>query len=248
MGANAQIAVPAFTSGQVLTAAQQTQINTGIPVFATTVTRDAAFGGTGEKTLAQGQYAYIEATSTLQVYTGSAWVTAISSGLTFLTGGSFSAVAAVSLTAGTFSTTYRNYLLNINITASSVDSNALNWRGRTSGTDNSSASYSFALGGRRYSDGVATTGGNGASATAGRLTLMMNPVTGCMVNATFFAPQLASATSFVTNSTGRGVGDPDSALQGGGYFNASTQFDALSFYPASGTISGTYEVYGYAIS
>lgn len=74
MGLNAQTAVPVFTAGQVLTASQQTQINTGIPVFATTVTRDAAFGGTGEKTLAQGQYAYIEATSALQVYTGSAWV------------------------------------------------------------------------------------------------------------------------------------------------------------------------------
>ena len=73
MGANAQIAVPAFTAGQVLTATQQTQINTGIPVFATTTTRDAAFGGTGEKTLAQGQFCYLESTGKLQVYTGSAW-------------------------------------------------------------------------------------------------------------------------------------------------------------------------------
>jgi hypothetical protein len=73
MGANAQTAVPVFTAGQVLTAAQQTQINTGIPVFATTVTRDAAFGGAGEKTLAQGQFAFIEATNTLQVYDGTGW-------------------------------------------------------------------------------------------------------------------------------------------------------------------------------
>jgi hypothetical protein len=34
MGANAQTSVPVFTSGQVLTAQQQTEINTGIPVFA----------------------------------------------------------------------------------------------------------------------------------------------------------------------------------------------------------------------
>lgn len=73
MGANAQTAVPAFTAGQVLTAAQQTQINTGIPVFATTVTRDAAFDGAGEKTLAEGQFAYIEATNTTQYYDGAAW-------------------------------------------------------------------------------------------------------------------------------------------------------------------------------
>lgn len=75
MGLNAQTAVPAFTAGQVLTAAQQTQINTGIPVFATTVARDAAFGGAGEKTLAEGQTCYIEgAPNRLQVYDGSAWL------------------------------------------------------------------------------------------------------------------------------------------------------------------------------
>ena len=74
MGANAQTAVPSFTAGQTLTALQQTQINTGIPVFADTTARDAAFGGTGQKVLAQGQYAYIEATSSLMVYSGSAWI------------------------------------------------------------------------------------------------------------------------------------------------------------------------------
>jgi hypothetical protein len=75
MGVNAQIEVPAFTAGQVLTAAEMTQVNTGVPVFATTVTRDAAFGGAGEKVLAEGQLAYIEASDIVQYYTGSAWAT-----------------------------------------------------------------------------------------------------------------------------------------------------------------------------
>lgn len=73
MGANAQTAVPVFTSGQVLTAAQVTQTNTGIPVFATSTTRDAAFGGAGEKTLAEGQFAYLEDSNTTQYYDGAAW-------------------------------------------------------------------------------------------------------------------------------------------------------------------------------
>jgi hypothetical protein len=63
-----------YSSGEVLTAADLNITNSGIPVFATTVTRDAAFGGTGEKTLAEGQFAYIEATNTTQVYDGAAWV------------------------------------------------------------------------------------------------------------------------------------------------------------------------------
>ena len=74
MGANAQTTVPTFTAGQVLTADQQNQsARTGVPVFATTVTRDAAFGGAGEKTLAQGQLCYLEATNKLQYYDGTNW-------------------------------------------------------------------------------------------------------------------------------------------------------------------------------
>lgn len=74
MGANAQTSVPAFTAGQVLTAAQMTQINTGVPVFADSTARTAAFGGTGEKTLAQGQLSYLESDGKVYVYSGTAWV------------------------------------------------------------------------------------------------------------------------------------------------------------------------------
>ena len=73
MGANATTFVPAYVSGEVLTAADLTVTNSGIPVFATTVTRDAAFGGTGEKVLAEGQFAYLEDTNTTQYYDGAAW-------------------------------------------------------------------------------------------------------------------------------------------------------------------------------
>ena len=74
MGANATTSVPVYSSGEVLTAANLNITNSGIPVFATTVTRDAAFGGTGEKTLAEGQFAYIEASNATQYYDGAAWV------------------------------------------------------------------------------------------------------------------------------------------------------------------------------
>jgi hypothetical protein len=73
MGANAVTTVPVYTAGEVLTAADMNITNSGIPVFATTVTRDAAFGGAGEKTLAEGQFAYIEDTNTTQYYDGAAW-------------------------------------------------------------------------------------------------------------------------------------------------------------------------------
>lgn len=76
MGLNAQTSVPSFTAGAVLTATQQNQsARTGVPVFATTTTRDAAFGGAGQKTLAQGQLCYIEASNIVQYYNGSTWQT-----------------------------------------------------------------------------------------------------------------------------------------------------------------------------
>ena len=75
MGANAQTSVPLFVANSVLTAAQQNiSAATGIPVFSTTVTRDAAFGGSN-KVLAEGQLAYIEASNIVQYYDGAAWAT-----------------------------------------------------------------------------------------------------------------------------------------------------------------------------
>ena len=74
MGANAVTTVPVYTAGEVLTAADMNITNSGIPVFATTVTRDAAFGGAGEKTLAEGQFAYIEATDQTMYYSGASWL------------------------------------------------------------------------------------------------------------------------------------------------------------------------------
>ena len=76
MGANAQTTVPSFLASQVLTADQMNQsARTGVPVFATTVERDAAFGGAGEKVLAEGQLCYLEDANVVQYYDGAAWAT-----------------------------------------------------------------------------------------------------------------------------------------------------------------------------
>ena len=73
MGANASTAVPLYASGQVLDAARLNLTNAGIPVFSGTATRDAAFGGSGEKVLAEGQFAYLEDTNAVQFYDGAAF-------------------------------------------------------------------------------------------------------------------------------------------------------------------------------
>ena len=71
--ANEQTSVPLFVADTILTAAQQNiSAGTGVPVFATTVTRDAAFGG-ANKALAEGQLCYLSATNVVQQYNGTAW-------------------------------------------------------------------------------------------------------------------------------------------------------------------------------
>ena len=74
--ANEQTSVPLYAASEVLTAANMNiSAGTGVPVFATTVTRDAAFGGASEKVLAEGQLCYLSSTNVVQQYNGSGWET-----------------------------------------------------------------------------------------------------------------------------------------------------------------------------
>lgn len=121
--ANTQTTVPIFVAAQVLEAAQlNNSAATGVPVFATTVTRDAGFGGAGEKPLAEGQLCYLESTNVVQYYDGAAWATvgpapAASSALTLITNQSFT--GATTTIANVFSATYENYLVKASNVVSS---------------------------------------------------------------------------------------------------------------------------------
>jgi hypothetical protein len=239
MGANAVTTVYDFTAGQVLTAAQMDNVNCGIPVFATTTTRDAAFGGTGEKTLAEGQMAYIEATNTTQYYDGAAWQTLGS--LSLITSGTSTASTELTLD-GVFTASFRNYLLVADGTFANSDQ-GVNLRFRTSGSDNTTSNYSrssihnSAISGptREYSTGQNTMqiGGSGDSAFQTRVM--------------FYAPQIAART-FVQSET-QGWGTTASYFYWNqGQFATTTQFDGFKIYAASGTTSLTYRLYGLANS
>ena len=109
MGANAQTSVPTFTAGEVLTAANMNiSARTGVPVFADTTARDAAFGGTGEKTLAEGQMAYVEnltGDAQIQYYDGSTWNSLGAAGLTLVSSTTIgTAVSSVTVTSAFSST------------------------------------------------------------------------------------------------------------------------------------------------
>lgn len=249
MGVNAQTSVPAFTTGQVLTAQQQTEINTGVPVFATTTTRDAAFGGTGEKVLAEGQLAYIEASDVVQYYNGTAWATlapATAGALTLITAATFTTATSVSLPNSTFTSTYRNYKLILNITAVTSDA-TFTIRMRASGSDDTNNSYATMLAGYTNTNTTSDIGTDGTSWNAGESDASL-------VRYSFVAdvlqPQIATATNLA--ATYAYVNQAQSAVimrTGVLQFANTTQFDSLTFISSvASSITGTYRVYGYADS
>jgi hypothetical protein len=248
MGVNAQIEVPAFTAGQVLTAAEMTQINTGIPVFATTVTRDAAFGGAGEKVLAEGQFAYIEATNTTQYYDGAAWQSVgVTPGLVRVGGASFSAVSSVAFANSTFTSTYNVYLVVMNITATSTPQN-LSLRVRDNGGSKSGANY---FGQAYYIRNTGTLSSyNTGSATSQILGRAYTTLANNAVQVSLYVANPASATSSTTwwgQGTLKDSGDEVATTTIMGTYSTAEAHTGLEFF-VGGTITGNYNVYALAES
>jgi hypothetical protein len=251
MGANAQTTVPTFTAAQVLTADQQNQsARTGVPVFATTITRDAAFGGAGEKTLAEGQLAYVEGTG-LQSYNGSSWVTwgtAPTSGLAYITGTTFSGAVSFSLPNDTFTSTYQSYRVWVQITSAVTNNSTLSMRLRAAGSDNTTSNYNSAISGSSAGGAAQNSGvGAGSSFTIG-FTRQGFTSDVCTFIFDVVSPKETQATTY----QGTIAGQIAASLLGfgtiGGQFQATTSFDALSIISSSGNIAGSYKVYGYANS
>ena len=234
MGANAQTAVPVFTAGQVLTAAQQTQINTGIPVFATTVTRDAAFGGAGEKTLAQGQYCYLESTSALQVYTGSAWVN-VADGYTLITAQTIgNAVSSVTVT-DVFSSSFDAYKV---IVSSGVGSSNNAQLFLTLGATATGYEWGYVLANSGATVGSSTT--TGTYIPVGEINNSTLQGSMEIVN-----PNLAKY-SYVNATLGWNLVNFNSRAGLTGVLKDTTAYTAFTLTASAGTLTGgTIRVYGY---
>jgi hypothetical protein len=241
MGVNAQTSVPAFTAGQILTAAEMTEVNTGIPVFATTVTRDAAFGGTGEKVLAEGQYAYIETTDTLQVYTGAAWITAAQTpGLACVKAETaFSAVSSVNIDT-VFSSSYTNYKLKVNFTGTTADVVSLQLRvGGVAATTNYNSQRFLVAGTSLIQQQTATSSLAIAFGSTGSFN--------SYIDLDIYQPAIATATKFWSIGGESNTSYADNAFElRNSNHSTATAYDGLALTIAGGTMSGSYTVYGFS--
>jgi len=240
MGANAQTTVPTFVASQVLTADQMNQsARTGVPVFADSSARDAGFGGTGEKVLAEGQLCYLEDANVVQYYDGATWATVGPSGTPGLelisTTTIGSAVSSVTV-SNAFSATYDNYKIQAVGGTSSANANLLLQLGAT--TTGYYAGYSRVI----YSSGTASLIGDNNTANWTRAGA--TNTNGMGMNVDLLGPNLAKNTIF------HGVyADPATGSNGGpfgGFLNNTTSYTAFTVLPSTGTLTGgEIRVYGY---
>jgi uncharacterized protein (DUF849 family) len=150
----------------------------------------------------------------------------------------FSGVSSISLN-GVFTSTYDNYRVIISQTQSAVVAAYL--RLRTSGTDVSASNY-------WYGNAIANASGAAISNNAGASQTQLDVYGGATGTGSHcidvIAPNIAAPTRF-TWSTMISTTAVIIGTAGGGQYTASTQVDGLSFYPFSGTVTGTIRVYGY---
>ena len=236
--ANTQTTVPLFVANTVLTAASQNiSAGTGVPVFATTVTRDAAFGGSN-KALAEGQLCYLESTNVVQYYDGAAWATvgpATASALVRVGGGSLSGGATTF--SNVFSSSYDAYKIVITNATPSANAYSLMTLGSTAtGYVNFQSAVTNA---GVYSAGF---GGQGTSSWA----MMFAQTVTIGAGFDIVNPNLAIKTYI----TGGSLIDAANNVFGTTYgiLNNNTQYTAFTLTQSSGTITGTVNIYGYALS
>lgn len=244
MGANAVTSVYDYTAGQILTAQQVDNLNCGIPVFATTTTRDAAFGGTGEKVLAEGQFAYIEASNTTQYYDGASWVTVNASGLVCVKAEtSFSATNTVTVD-NVFSSSYSNYILQL--AAYGTNGQDLIVQLRTGGVTATAANYNQQT---LVANSTTISGARGAGAASVTVGTIGATSTNSFIETTFFGPQIAAATGIISKSNYNNSGTYAQPIQQyfSGNHSLATSYDGFILTMGGGfTISGSYAVYGYS--
>ena len=235
MGDNAQTSVPKFTAGDVLTAANTNLLSNGIPVFSGTATRDAGFGGTGEKVLAEGQFAFLEDSNTTQFYDGAAWQ-AVGGGLTLITAQTIGTTVASVTVSNVFSSTYDNYKI---IVSGGVGSTNLELNMTLGAT--ATGYYRFVVYGAYNANTVNGFAVSNGTSWGGVGKASTNSID---ANIEVRNPNAAKNTHF--NSVFTSSNTTGDVHTNGGYLADSTAYTAFTLTCSTGTVTGgTIRVYGY---
>jgi hypothetical protein len=231
-----------FSTGDILTAsaANSYLASQVVMVFADAAARTSAISSPQE-----GMMSYLKDTNSVEYYSGSAW-TAVSGGtsgaLTKITAQTFSASSAVNVNS-VFSSTYKNYLvlLNLNCSANSI----VRVRMRASGSDYTGTGHrgsSIIADNNSTLSYLVADSGNGDT-YASILPWFNGGETG--VSLTFSNPNTTESTSIFGNGTAVNTSYTRKGAFNAGYaVETGTQYDGFSIFPSSGTITGSVRVYG----
>jgi len=239
--ANEQTSVPLYAASEILTAANMNiSAGTGVPVFATTVTRDNSFGGAGEKVLAEGQLCYLSSTNVVQQYNGSSWETvgpASAGALVLITAVSFTLQTTVSMAAGTFTSTYKNYLVIFDHQPGGSGGAAITYRFNAAGTPVTAGNYQ---GSKSFISSAGTQTLTGASSATSLPLGQSGGTTGGGGTMTVYNPAASATMSDVSGIyAAQGIGTF------GGTYEVNEAHDGLTFIFATSS-TGFYRVYGLA--
>ena len=207
-----------------------------VMVFGGSAARSSAIGTANFE---EGMVSYLTDTDKVEAYNGTNWVSVApttSQGLTLINTTSFSAVASHSLATNTFSSTYTNYRIVFDYIYGSANA-LLRLRYRKAGTDNTSSIYYSGVHFTNWS-GVAGVSTSSAAATSSAI-LSLSTVTGSLtldISQPLVRPMLTGMAMQ--------AGPEDRGVYISAYINGSDTFDSLTLFPASGTITGSYSVYG----
>jgi hypothetical protein len=154
---------------------------------------------------------------------------------------SFSAASSVSIN-NCFSSTYKNYLIQFNLSGSTTNVD-VDFRLRVSGTDNSSSNYN------RSSIFQSSTTVSGQRLTAQAQWAGVAEAQSTLQNASemqIFNPFETTYASALSRSSAATFGTITQSIRTYG-IDVTTSYTGFTIYPASGTISGTLSVYGYKV-
>ena len=173
----------------------------------------------------------------------STWSTPTGAGLVLINTTTFSGATTVSFANDTFTTTYDNYRILFNISASS-GAPTVNFRMRLSGTDATTNAYSFS----GYQASAASLANDSAvSQTSAKLCEVNNLyVNFSYLSWDLFSPKLAVPTKYTSMTFGGSTGGAYEGYSLSGIHDLNTAYDSLSVIPSTGTITGSYAIYGYS--
>jgi hypothetical protein len=208
---------------------------TGVPVFATTTARNDAFGGTGEKTLAEGQLCYVEGVG-LQTYNAAgAWVTWGGSPSFAVVKAETAFTSATSITAdNVFTSTYTNYLIVVRCTTTA--NAVLFWALRVGGVT-AATNYNY----QQLSVSSTTV----AAARSTSQTKCAYGQAGTTMSLSAFilsGPNLAEATAAIGLINNQGASGGIEIQTYAGNHTTATAYDGIEL--TGGTATGTYTIYG----